>query len=93
MAFWKTADHIVHGKVCLYKGQGNRVEGGDSGKLRMHGGLMLMDALAWPTEAQQREEGVFFPLTSSCMQQSRQEKAGLCTRLHSFRVIYLIVLT
>lgn len=56
----------------------------------MPAGLILMDVLAWSTR-RNKERKVFFSRTGSGVRQRRQEGAGLCTPLHSSRVIYLIV--
>lgn len=53
-------------------------------------GLKLMDVLAWSAR-HNKERKVFFFHTGSGVRQRRQEGAGLCTPLHSSRVIYLIV--
>lgn len=69
--------------------EGDQDEGGDSGDFD----ACWLDAdgrIGMVNQAQQREEGVFFH-TGSGVPQRRQEGAGLCTPLHSSRVIYLIV--
>lgn len=77
---------------CVQDMEGDQEEGGDSG---VGGGvdaswLEADGRIGMVGQAQQREEGVFFH-TGSGVRQRRQEGAGLCTPLHSSRVIYLIV--
>lgn len=57
----------------------------------MPAGLMLMDVLAWSTRRNKERKVFFFSCTGGGVRQRRQEGAGLCTLLHSSRVIYLIV--